>query len=82
MMPSPPSGALRRAVAYVSAAHTYRLYVDGMAVDAWPSFSYPDEQYVRAVDLTARLRAGHTSALGVLHRWYGPGQGRPQVGIS
>jgi alpha-L-rhamnosidase len=74
---TPPSGALRRAVAYVSAAHTYRMYLDGTAVDAWPSFSYPDEQYVRAVDLTALLRAGHTSALGVLHRWYGPGQGRP-----
>ena len=24
------------------------LFVDGAAVDAWPSFSYPDEQYVRA----------------------------------
>jgi len=74
---TPPAGSLRRAVAYVSAAHTYRLYVDGTAVDAWPSFSYPDEQYVRAVDITTMLKAGRTSALGVLHRWYGPGQGRP-----
>ena len=32
---------------------------------------------MRAVDLTAALQAGRTSALGVLHRWYGPGQGRP-----
>ena len=52
---TPSPGALRRATAYVSAAHTYRLYVDGMPVDAWPSFSYPDEQYVRAVDLTSTL---------------------------
>jgi alpha-L-rhamnosidase len=74
---TPPTGSLRRAIAYVSAAHTYRLYVDGAAVDAWPSFSYPDEQYVRTVDLTAALQPGRTSALGVLHRWYGPGQGRP-----
>ena len=74
---TPPAGSLRRAVAYVSAAHTYRFYVDGTEVDAWPSFSYPDEQYVRAVDLTAALKSGRTSALGVLHRWYGPGQGRP-----
>jgi alpha-L-rhamnosidase len=29
------------------------------------------------VDLTTVLKAGRTSALGVLHRWYGPGQGRP-----
>jgi alpha-L-rhamnosidase len=74
---APGGGTIQRATAYVSAAHTYRLFVNGVAVDAWPSFSYPDEQYVRAVDLTRALRPGHANALGVLHRWYGPGQGRP-----
>ena len=74
---TPPAGTLRRATAYVSAAHTYRLYVDGAPVDAWPSFSYPDEQYARAVDLTGAVAGGRASAIGVLHRWYGPGQGRP-----
>jgi len=74
---TPAPGTLHRATAYISAAHTYRLYVDGASVDGWPSFSYPDEQYVRAVDLTRVLRPGHTSAIGVLHRWYGGGQGRP-----
>ena len=73
----PGGGTIRRATAYVSAAHTYRFFVNGVAVDAWPSFSYPDEQYVRAVDLTRAIRPGSTNALGVLHRWYGPGQGRP-----
>jgi alpha-L-rhamnosidase len=43
---TPPAGAVARATAFVSAAHTYRLFVDGTPVDAWPSFSYPDEQYV------------------------------------
>ena len=74
---TPPAGALRRATAYVSAAHTYRLYLDGVPVDAWPSFSYPDEQYARAVDLTGSIAGGRRMAIGVLHRWYGPGQGRP-----
>ncbi len=74
---TPPAGALRRATAYVSAAHTYRLYLDGVPVDAWPSFSYPDEQYARAVDLTGSVTGGRRMAIGVLHRWYGPGQGRP-----
>ena len=32
---------------------------------------------MRAVDLTTALKAGRASAVGVLHRWYGPGQGRP-----
>jgi len=74
---SPPGGVVRRATTYVSAAHTYRLFVNGAAVDAWPSFSYPDEQYVRAADVTRSVRAGRPNALGILHRWYGGGQGRP-----
>jgi alpha-L-rhamnosidase len=74
---TPPAGVVHRATAYVSAAHTYRLFVNGEAVDAWPSFSYPDEQYTRAVDVTRWLRAGRGNALGILHRWYGGGQGRP-----
>jgi alpha-L-rhamnosidase len=47
-------------------------------VDAGPSFSYPDEQYIRSVDLTKQIQPGQAAGLGVLHRWYGPGQGRPQ----
>ncbi len=74
---TPPAGSLTRATAYVSAAHTYRLFANGTPVDAWPSFSYPDEQYARAVDLTRVIRPGKPNALGVLHRWYGAGQGRP-----
>jgi alpha-L-rhamnosidase len=74
---TPPSGTLQRATVYASAAHTYRLYLNGQAVDAWPSFSYPDEQYTRAVDVTRAVRPGRSNALGVLHRWYGSGQGRP-----
>ena len=74
---TPPAGAIARATAYISAAHTYQLYVDGERVDAWPSFSYPDEQYLRAVDVTARVAGGRPMALGVLHRWYGAGKGRP-----
>ena len=59
---TPPAGTVARATAYVSAAHTYRLFVDGAPVDAWPSFSYPDEQYVRAVDLTRAIVAGGDAA--------------------
>ena len=72
-----PSGTVTRATAYVSAAHTYRLFVNGTPLDAWPSFSYPDEQYARAVDLTGVVTGGRRSAIGVLHRWYGAGKGRP-----
>jgi len=74
---TPPAGPLARVTAYVAAAHTYRLFVDGRPVDAWPSFCYPDEQYARAVDLTGMVAGGKRSAIGVLHRWYGAGKGRP-----
>jgi alpha-L-rhamnosidase len=74
---TPPPGALRRATAFISAAHTYQLFVDGNRVDFGPSFSYPDEQYVRSVDLTGQIHTGEATGLGVLHRWYGAGQGRP-----
>lgn len=74
---TPVGGVVRRATIYLSAAHTYRLYVNGDEVDAWPSFCYPDEQYARAVDVTRVIRSGRPNALGVLHRWYGGGQGRP-----
>jgi alpha-L-rhamnosidase len=76
-MVTPPSGTLRRATAYVSAAHTYQLFVNDQRVDFGPSFSYPDEQYVRSIDLTRQIRPGEATGLGVLHRWYGAGQGRP-----
>ena len=74
---TPPSGNLTRATAYISAAHTYQLYIGGQKVDFAPSFSYPDEQYVRTTDVTQVLKGAKSTVLGVLHRWYGAGQGRP-----
>jgi alpha-L-rhamnosidase len=73
----PPRGVLARATAVVSAAHKYLLFVGAAQVGAGPSFSFPDEQYAQSVDLTTSIRPGHPHALGVLHHWYGPGQGRP-----
>ena len=42
---TPPGGTVARATAYVAAAHTYRLYLEGQQVDFGPSFCFPDEQY-------------------------------------
>ena len=74
----PPAGTLVRATAFISAAHTYQFSVNGELVDRGPSFSYPSEQYSRSIDLTDRVRPGAPNALGVLHRWYGAGKGRPE----
>jgi alpha-L-rhamnosidase len=74
---TPPRGALTRATAVVSAAHKYLLFINGKQMGAGPSFSYPDEQYAQSFDLTASIRPGQQNAVGALHHWYGPGQGRP-----
>ncbi len=72
-----PAGQLRRATAFLAGAHTAQLYANGQRLDLGPGFSYPDEQYFCCVDLTGSVRSGQPNALGVVHRWYGPGQGRP-----
>jgi alpha-L-rhamnosidase len=72
-----PGGTIAFATAYVAAAHKYQLWVNGAKVDTGPSFCFPDEQYYQATDITTALRAGRPNGLGVLHHWYGPGQGRP-----
>jgi alpha-L-rhamnosidase len=74
---TPPKGVISRATAMVSAAHKYLLFVNGSQVGSGPSFSYPDEQYGQSVDVTASIRPGGPNAVGALHHWYGPGQGRP-----
>jgi alpha-L-rhamnosidase len=73
-----PRRAIARATAFVAAAHKYQLWVNGTEVDTGPSFCYPDEQYYQATDVTDHLRPGRVNAVGVLHHWYGAGQGRPE----
>jgi alpha-L-rhamnosidase len=73
----PSASPIVRATAYVAATHKYQLWVNGVMADTGPSFSYPDESYYQATDLTTALRPGQANALGVLHHWYSSGSGRP-----
>jgi alpha-L-rhamnosidase len=65
------------ATVYVAAAHKYQLWVNGKRIDTGPSFCFPDEQYYQATDVTKALIPGRRNSIGILHHWYGPGQGRP-----
>jgi len=67
-----------RATAYVAAAHKYQLWLNGAMVDTGPAFSYPDESYYQATDVTGRVVAGRDNAWGLLHHWYSSGSGRPR----
>lgn len=71
------SSRVVRARAYLSAGQQYDLRVNGMRVAHGPSFSYPDEQYYQATDITRLVHAGVANAIGVVTHWSTPGQGRP-----
>jgi alpha-L-rhamnosidase len=73
----PSPSPVVRATAYVAAAHKYHLWVNGTLAATGPCFSFPDQSYYQATDLTPLLRAGQDNAVGLLHHWYGPGNGRP-----
>jgi len=72
------SSPIVRATAYIAAAHQYQLWVNGRLLGSGPAFAYPDEQYWQAIDVTGAVKAGVVNVVGVLHRWYGAGQGRPE----
>ena len=75
---TPPAGTRRRATAYVSAAHTYRLFVDGDAGRRLAELLVP-RRAVRArggPDRRARP-AGGAAPSACCTAGTGPGQGRP-----
>jgi alpha-L-rhamnosidase len=73
----PSSSRIVRATAYVAAAHKFYLWANGSVIAQGPCFAYPDESYYQAADLTEHLQAGRPNAVGLLHHWYGAGNGRP-----
>ncbi len=74
---SPSASPIVRATAYVAAAHKFQLWANGTMAATGPCFSFPDESYYQATDLTHLLRPGRPNAVGLLHHWYGAGNGRP-----
>jgi len=71
-------GEVVSARAYVSASHQYALSANGETVDRGQSFSYPDFQYYKTVELDDALSEGD-NAVGALYNWNGEGQGRPEA---
>jgi alpha-L-rhamnosidase len=73
----PSASPIVRATAYVAAAHKYQLWANGTMAATGPCFAFPDESYYQATDVTHLLAAGRPNAVGLLHHWYGAGNGRP-----
>lgn len=61
---------------YVAANHDYVLYINGQRADRGLSYAYPGEGYYQATDITS-LCDQESLTIGLLHHWYGNGQGRP-----
>ena len=68
--------SIKRAVVYISACHSYELYINGKFVGKGSSFHYPQYTYYNAWDITSFLKSGSENLLACFTTWDGGGQGR------
>lgn len=71
-----PNKTIKKAIAYVSACHSYELYINGQFVGKGFNNHYPQYSYYNAWDVTALLKKNTENLLSCLTHWYGGGQGR------
>lgn len=68
--------AIKKAITYVSACHSYELYLNGQFVGKGFNNHYPQYSYYNAWDVTSFLNKNSENILACLTHWYGGGQGR------
>lgn len=66
---------ISKAVLYISASHSYEVYLNDKLCAKSSNFHYPQYAYYQAFDLSSFLKSGHNQ-FGVFTHWYGGGQGR------
>lgn len=64
------------ATAYITACHSYELYVNGSFIGKGFNHHYPQYSYYHAWDVTQVVKAGRENVFACLTHWYGRGQGR------
>jgi alpha-L-rhamnosidase len=64
------------ATCYVSAVHTFELFINTELVDRGQNFAYAGEGYYQAIDITTTIRNALCFGLGVMTHYDGAGQGR------
>lgn len=67
---------IKKAIVYVSACHSYELYVNGQFAGKGFNHHYPQYSYYNAWDVTGLLKKNSENLLACLTHWYGGGQGR------
>ncbi len=71
-----PNKEIKRAIIYISASHSYEIYLNGKFVAKGFNHHYPQYSYYQAWDITPYLSKNKDNLLGCLTHWYGGGQGR------
>lgn len=67
---------IKRAITYVSACHSYELYVNRLFIGKGFNNHYPQYSYYNAWDITPFLNKNKENLFAYLTHWYGGGQGR------
>ncbi|MDA3853135.1 MAG: family 78 glycoside hydrolase catalytic domain [Bacteroidales bacterium] len=71
-----PNKKVKRALAYMSASHSYELYLNGKRLGKGFNHHYAHYSYYQAWDLTSAIVADAENQLACLTHWYAGGQGR------
>ena len=67
---------VKSATVYISACHSYELYLNGHFIGKGFVNHYPQYGYYHAWDVTSDLAGNSENVLACLAHWYGGGQGR------
>jgi len=67
---------VKSATVYVSACHSYELYINGHFIGKGFVNHYPQYGYYHAWDVTSSLAGSSENVIACLSHWYGGGQGR------
>jgi alpha-L-rhamnosidase len=71
-----PDKTIQSAIVYISACHSYELYVNGKFIGKGFDNQYPQYSYYHAWDISSALTSDSKNVIACLTHWYGGGQGR------
>ncbi|MGY5354180.1 family 78 glycoside hydrolase catalytic domain [Wenyingzhuangia sp. IMCC45467] len=71
-----PNKTIKKAITYLSASHSYELYVNGKLAGKGYNHHYPQYTYYQAWDITSLVKNNTDNVIACLTHWYEGGQGR------
>lgn len=71
-----PNKTIKRAIAYITACHSYELYINGTFIGKGFVHHYPQYAYYHAWEITPELVSNAENLIACKTHWYGGGQGR------